>query len=348
MPMRPLTLLIMSTLPFSVVACDATSSTTSGDGDPQPDAASSPDAPTPDQLGTVTTVSATCQRGPGRLPNTTCRTLRVSCPRIDPIDVEVRVTEPAIARGTVIFGSGGSGKGFSYDEAPLMDALVTRGFRLVQRGWLGDGWLANAEGTGLAASACRYATLAHWVRDEYASGPLCITGNSGGAAEIGMALTRWNLDSIVTQALPSSGPGTARMDQSCAADPAWRSECATLSAPSATTPACTYADNGLDGLIDQAWTPETPCTTGGVARHMQLLEDSALAPAADLSLGAMRLDVLLGAGDPMATFVQGRLFAAGVTAGELHEVILADTGHAVPESVNGAAALVDRLTDGCR
>ena len=63
----------------------------------------------------VTELKEPCSMGAGQVPNTSCRALKVSCPGLEPIQVQIRITEPAAGvpfRGTVVVGSGRGGHGF--------------------------------------------------------------------------------------------------------------------------------------------------------------------------------------------------------------------------------------------
>src|ERR1017187_7693556 len=183
-------------------------------------------------LGSVEDSAAVCQAGP--LANTICRRLQVSCDGLKPIQAEIRVTEPAAGaspRGTVVLGSGGGGGGF-YAPDPEIQGLVrdlaAMGFRVVDRRWMG-GWTTN-EG-GLKNEACRYATLLTWVHDHlHKGGKFVATGNSGGSAEIGYALTSWGRGDILDLAIPTSGPPTARLDYVCVkqASPEWTALCSSI------------------------------------------------------------------------------------------------------------------------
>ena len=89
-------------------------------------------------LGTVEELSTPCTTN-GGLPGTTCKTLEVNCPGLAPIQVEIRITEPAlgtIEKGTVVFGTGGSGTGFYGNNQEVLDMfqeLVNAGYRIVDR-----------------------------------------------------------------------------------------------------------------------------------------------------------------------------------------------------------------------
>lgn len=183
-------------------------------------------------LGKVVESTESCQAGP--LADTTCRKLQLTCDGLTPIQAEIRITKPAAGvslRGAVVLGSG-SGGGTFYAPVKEVQALVRNladmGFQVVDRRWIG-GWTTN-EG-GLRKEACRYATLLTWVHDRlHTGGKFVATGNSGGSAEIGYALTSWGRGAILDLAIPTSGPPVARLDYACVkqASPEWASLCSTI------------------------------------------------------------------------------------------------------------------------
>ncbi|MGH9844045.1 MAG: hypothetical protein ACREEM_35385, partial [Blastocatellia bacterium] len=173
----------------------------------------------PTQLGTVVELAGNCPQGAGALPNSTCRLLEVRCTGLNPVTVQVRIIEPAAGitrRGTVVFSSGASGTGFyEGNSASLFQELIAKGYRVIDRAWAGpNGWTSN-EG-GLRKESCRYATLLTWIRNNIHSGGVFVaSGNSGGSAEVGYALTTWGRGDILDLAVPTSGPAVARLDYAC-------------------------------------------------------------------------------------------------------------------------------------
>ena len=183
-------------------------------------------------LGSVKELAESCPAGP--IANTTCRRLEVTCDGLKPITVQIRVTEPAAGtapRGTVVMGSGGGGNSF-YAGPPDVQALVNdiaaMGFRVVDRAWNG-GWTTSER--GLRKESCRYATLLTWIHDRlHKGGKFVATGNSGGSAEIGYALTTWDRGDILDLAIPTSGPPIARLDYVCVKQPSeeWGKICPSI------------------------------------------------------------------------------------------------------------------------
>jgi hypothetical protein len=82
------------------------------------------------------------------------------------------------------------------------------------------------ERAGPASLACRTSSLVQWTytnlyqKLRIPAHPVgvcgfCLTGNSGGAAAITYAISRYGLSSIVDAAIPSSGPPLASIEKGC-------------------------------------------------------------------------------------------------------------------------------------
>ena len=349
-----------------LVACDSSSSGPAGGGgsdgsppggDGAPGSAdatssSSDDAGTRMQLGTVTVVDDPCPDGDGELPGTSCQLVEVACPGIPALRAQVRTTPPASTvdtRGTILFGTGGGGESW-YERGPnpsaMMRALAGDGFQIVQRAWI-DQWESGGE--GLAAAACRYATLLTWVHDEVRSaGALCATGNSGGSAEIGYALSRWDREAILDLAVPTGGPVMSRVDLGCLDFEEWPEECQELPDGTVCEPAgvqCNYQGSNFQH-IDGAYLPDTPCELHDATFADTLLADSILSPDADLDFGATPVHQLLGERDCSPALPQGVLWFDAITS-QKTRTFVPGTGHGTAGTEEGAAAIRRVLDDEC-
>ncbi len=309
--------------PDGAVAPDAAASAdvaTPPDVSVTPDVATPPDAspdvaPPPDAAAAsegVRVVREGCDGPAGPLPGTVCRTLEVRCGGLAPVQVALRVTPPAAgapARGVVVFGSGGGGTGLWSGPASadaMMGRLAAAGFTVIEREWLvarEQGWFYDAAGRGVPAAACRYTTLLRFVDATYRRGsqPLCATGNSGGSAELGYALTRQNAGDLLDLAVPSSGP-FHRADLACGADDtAWQAECRSLArrhCPTCATSGCSLGA-GARQLIDASYGSASPCTgTRTPLDGARLRPDSPVAAGATLRLPRTRVALLVGEQDP--------------------------------------------------
>jgi len=285
------------------------------------------------ELGTVKELAEPCTAPP--IPNTTCRRLEVSAPGLKPIQVQLRVTEPPAGtarRGTVVMGSGAGGGTF-YATVPPVQALVkdiaAMGFLVVDRAWNG-GWTTH-EG-GLKKESCRYATLLTWIHQRlHSGGKFVATGNSGGSAEIGYALTTWGRGEILDLAIPSSGPPVAHLDYACVkeASSEWASLCARIvpQGKMECTPGC------ILGTSNDVCKQVTPAPTA-----QQLLDDSVMHPGAVLSYPKTRLHFLYGAKDCGEPVPVGLTWATKVTS-EKVMAFVPNTPHAIFSTAEGRAAL---------
>ncbi len=285
------------------------------------------------ELGRVQVQDASCPAGP--VANTACKIVVVSCPEIRDLRASVRITEPAAGRpqrGTVVLGSGGNGGGFYAAQPPVqafVGELAAMGFRVVDRQW--DGGWVTAEG-GLKKQACRYATLLTWVHDKvHTGGKFVATGNSGGSAEIGYALTAYGRGDILDVAIPTSGPPTARLDFVCQSQPSeeWTKMCASIIPKGVIecVPGCMLGPN--NGVCKQV--SATPTTE-------QLLGDSVLHPGAVLNYPKTKMFFLFGATDCGEPVPAGLAYATKVTsAKQIHFV--PNTPHALFSTQEGRDAV---------
>jgi len=301
----------------------------------------SPSAPTP---GSVVETGQPCPRGNGGIPNTSCRVLEINGPGLKPIAVEVRVTEAstgAAYRGTVVIGSGGDGAGFyaGQEGGKILAAdLAAMGFRVVDRAWVG-GWIGG--GAGLRIESQRYATLLTWIHDHiHKGGYFVATGNSGGSAEIGYALTTWGRGEILDVAIPTSGPPVARLDYACVkqASPDWASMCAAIvpkGSMECGVSACILGPaNG--SVCHQAGANPTP---------EQLFEDSVVHPGAVLSYPKTKVYFLYGAQDCGEPVPIGLTYATKVTS-EKSIQFVPKTPHALFSTAEGRDAIKRAIDDG--
>jgi hypothetical protein len=342
----------------NVVTSDATPDQGTGNSTPDatsPDIAAAPDAaPAPDASASVDGVRVVregCDGPLGPLAGTTCRTLEVRCGGLTPVQVALRVTPAArgtSARGVVVFGSGGAGTGLWSGPASadaMMGRLAAAGFTLVERQWLADrdqGWFYDEAGRGVPAAACRYATLLRYVDATWRHGtqPLCATGNSGGSAELGYAITRQDSGDLLDLAVPTSGP-FHRADLACggAADAAWQSSCRDLvrrHCPTCAPRNCTLGA-GPRQLLDLSYGASTPCSGAQTAVDLaRMRADSPAAPGVSFRLPHTRVALLVGEMDDgpyaaLSAALYESLRAAGVDAtfgseATVHEFQSTDAG----------------------
>lgn len=287
----------------------------------------------------VTLLGGACPGGVGSVPGTSCLLLEVAAPDEVDLRVELRVTEPdplALALGTVVLGSGGGGEDF-YADLPdgdlLVGALADAGWRVVDRRWE-SGWFTT--GTSVKQQSRRYALLLEWIdQNLHDQGALAVSGNSGGAAEIGYALTTWGQAARIDVAVPSSGPVMSRLDYLCAAvpPPAWATQCPLLVPPGALScgaRACSDPTAPVCPFVDPEATPE------------ELEQDSVLHSGAQLDFGATSVHLVLGSDDCTTGVPQALLFESLAQSPVSHEFV-PGAPHELMSTQAGRDALVAAL-----
>jgi hypothetical protein len=270
--------------------------------------------------------------------------MEISCPGVKPIQVSIRVTEPAADvpfRGSVVMGSGGSGASFySGDEAgrTLVKDVAAMGFRVVDRAWAG-GW-PTMEG-GMVKESCRYATLLTWVRDNlHKSGKFVATGNSGGSAEISYALTTWGRGDILDVAIPTSGPPLGRLDYACVkeASPEWATLCSTIVPKGVMECASTCVLGPANAVCKQVTAEPTA---------KQLLDDSVMHPGAVVNYPKTKVYFLFGAHDCGEPVPVGLTYATKVTS-EKSIRFVPHTPHPLFSTPEGREAIRKAIDEGTR
>ncbi len=367
---------------LSAVACAtdpvADEPATAAPSSPPPPSATAPcpggGEPAPGPAAPAVTLGRVVDRGACShrtdLTDAKCYALAVEgCPGVPAIDVELLVAEPkGPAKGTIVFGSGGGG-GAYYEDAgdgggaagPMLERLHQKGYRVVERAWAGPPQSGQwFEGTaGPAASACRYATLATFVKETFhkGQGGFCATGNSGGSVEIATALTRQGRGEIFDYALLTSGPA-ASFDKHCGADPSWPAACGALldgagaaweCGPGA-KPVCDF-DPGIKQLVDSSWRPGKACQEASAANASTLVAGSPIAPGATTRFDKTTIELFFGLGDCKNGVVPaGLAFAKSIqTKGAPPKVtFLSQVGHSIHAVDKGAAAIESALEASCR
>jgi hypothetical protein len=155
----------------------------------------------------------------------------VHCPGVsNDISGFLAIRPATKSRGLLVAFTGSDGMNYwtsqgtpVYDFAEELRAL---GFTIVQVKW-NTSWLESSPGNdaGPAHLGCRPATVIKYIYDMYYE-PLGIpkqrfragfvlTGNSGGASQVGYALSHYGLEEIVDVAIPTGGPPHSALAKSC-------------------------------------------------------------------------------------------------------------------------------------
>jgi hypothetical protein len=315
-----------------------------------------------------------------------CRKLIITCESSSPATVILRVVMPLGApKGAIMFGSGGNGKGmFASDRGrsnrgvavKFLRELSDYGYVILTRSWL-HGWFGEGEnnsdkGKGILKLSCRYNNLMKWVKNTSglidAKIPLCAHGNSGGATEIAMSLSRYNLDDYINAAVLSGGPPMANLGTLCKGefyDSKWlyleegvfKGNCIDLRKKSGQNfcfrpdgkPICSQQDRmaGTGGLMDSSIGPVGSCTDRNNHDYdLKLKENSILFPQARLHYKSA-VHFISGDRDCSESPLHGRLFYEQITSKKSYEVS-PDTGHAIEASIDGMNALKKFMINNCK
>ena len=328
-----------------------------------------------DPLGSAQGTMISCPQFGGGLPQSgsTCYQINTSCDGVADFSAYLKVDSPAgTPLGTVIFGTGTGGAQLYDFDAPdffngttngglaVVQTVLDAGFTTVQVTFgspftdtTPNGWLTGPG--GVRRLACRYATAAQWVyqniHNSSTSAPLCATGNSGGSAAIGYALSDYGLDSIFSMVETTSGPPMSRLDQACS--PA----SAPICAPQAFT--CNSGDpvenlsicySSEDAAIVDTAYPQPLCgnaLNGSTPPDGLFLSDSILgAPAR--SFPKTRVNLLFGGQDQSAAVEQGLTWGNALGSTVKAAACVSDAPHPIPSAADGAAAIATDIVNLCR
>jgi hypothetical protein len=201
---------------------------------------------------------------------------------------------------------------------------------------------------GIRAVACRYATMAQWIYTNIHQGnseaPYCATGNSAGSQEIGLALTHYGLGSIFAMVEPTSGPPFARQD--------WACDCAQRKAvnPCGVLQGYCVGLPNAESFIDPAYA--APLCSQEVETHSTIydaifLQDSVMAPDAELSYPHTFVKFLFGGRDTSTAPNQGETWDAAITSSKANSCV-ADADHEIPNSLDGAEEIASDLLTFCK
>jgi hypothetical protein len=292
-----------------------------------------------------------------------CIALRISCGGLAAADVHLRVwapTQGTTVAGTLVLGMGGTGTDFVVPDnsnsvqGRMMEQLVQRGYRAIERAWVDGWWGASTPNVGVAAPACRYVALIDWLADNLPeTGPTCSFGNSGGSSEIGYALARHRLGDRIKLAVLGGGPPMARVDLGCAGDdaePGWMNECARIWSEGQTECGrrpikCGY-NQGIKAVFDQSYGGSI-CSSPNANDLVRLRADSLVASNSTLDYPNTHVHVLHGRADCTEAPILGQLYYNEITSAK-SQTRAAQTPHRTISEANGARDLLETVVQRCR
>jgi hypothetical protein len=237
--------------------------------------------------------------------------------------------------------------GLSNLTGSFVQGLQSQGLWVIQVRWRTP-WMLSAPGedAGSAHMACRPATVVRWVHDNryvplgITSGlgecGYCITGNSGGSAQVAYPLSFYGLDSILDADIPTSGPTHTVVKKGCLRQTAdqhyWYSPNESMSVDDS------FGFDQLPGSChdhDESyasrWDAESVDTGGN-----------------DLVYPTTRVVVLVGTKDCGDAPAHGVAFYSALVAAGTPLVsfnVIADMGHYIESYSNGLTELQNALLD---
>ncbi len=307
-------------------------------------------APAPDQMGTIDATNVTCP-GVG-LRATACFALDIACPNIPNYTAFVKIIEPKNPVGAIIFTIGGLVndlyENYTYGTIAL-EGVLNSHFTVVELTYgnpfsNGPGWQHDVNGLGVRVAACRYATVAQWVYNNVARGPLCATGSSAGGELIGQGLAHYGLGNYLAFAEITSGPPFQRVDYACINDVKIETEY------------CSGANVGMGvgytnaiSFVDPAY-PGPWCSsslkTGSKQYQQQFLDDSVTSPDAELSYPNTKVRFLFGGLDTSSAIRQGLDYQSKILQPTTYACVK-DAPHSIPDVLDGAQKIASDLITNC-
>jgi hypothetical protein len=342
-----LALLSISILLFVLADCG-------GGGQPATTNSNNPPPPPPPPT-TVVATPITCPTT--GLAGTACYALAVTCENIPTYTVYLKTIAPTgtpIAVATLIMGGTSIDLYENFVNGTVtVQNLVNADILTIQISFANPfttseaGWQTNAGGAGVRAASCRYAAVTQWIKSNLAAQvPLCATGSSAGAAQIGEGLAHYSLASVLAFAELTSGPPFTRVDYACI--PSLQ--------PTPMVEYCSGADDGeavsvhdaeqfIDPAYPGAWCSES-IENNDTTYQTQFLNDSVSSPDAVLSYPSTPVWFLYGGQDDTPAINQGELYRQLITS-STNRGCVADASHNVPDALDGAEQIASDIIAQC-
>jgi hypothetical protein len=304
-------------------------------------------------LGTVTATQISCPNT--GLVGTACYALDVSCPRIQNYTVYLKTIAPSgTPAGVVTLTQGGSAidlyENYTYGtvtlqnlaSAQLLAVEITFGNPFNGRE---QGWQTEANGAGVRAASCRYATVTAWIKSNLASQvPLCAAGVSAGSQQIAEGLAHYGLSQSLAFAELASGPPFNRTDEAC------------IQSGGGSVEYCSRAFAGMivdltdaEVYIDPAY-PGSWCSQDIKKNKMDhkstFFDDSVTSADASLNYPTTNVWFLYGGQDTTAAINQGENYRQQITTSN-HLGCVPSAPHLIPDDLSGAEQIATDMIGQC-
>jgi hypothetical protein len=311
-------------------------------------------AQAPDPIGTIQSSPIACQ---GLKNGGSCFALDVSCPSLPDYTAYLKILNPTVsATGTAVFVTGGGTTDLLElrpDGPVVVRQLRTAGYRIAEVTYGAPfnaselGWETNANGAGVRAAACRFATVLQWVHDNFldAGTALCAAGNSAGAEVIGQSLAHYGAGDILAFAELSSGPPYGRLDYACEnTQPVMTSPCSGVRSGLGVVPG--PAVKFIDPAYPGSWCSSSYATHSKV-HDAQFVNDSVTSPDAALSYPNTFVNFVFGQLDTTSAIRQGLLYEAAITSSRA-TVCAQGVSHEIEDSLAGAKQVAADMIKNCK
>jgi hypothetical protein len=306
-----------------------------------------------DPLGTLTATQVTCPNT--GLTGTACYALNVSCPRIQNYTVYLKTIAPSgTPTRAVTLTQGGSAialyENYNYGTVTIQD-LVSAQFLAIEITFgnpfntMEQGWQTKANGAGVRAASCRYATVTAWIKNNLAPQvPLCAAGVSAGSQQIAEGLAHFGLSQYLTFAELASGPPFNRTDDACI--PAGRNSaeyCSGAFAGMVVDPA--DAQDYIDPAYPGPWCSRD-IQRDKMDHKSQFFNDSVTSSDASLNYPTTNVWFLYGGQDTTSAINQGENYRLQVTSTN-HAACVPSAPHLIPDDFSGAQQIATDMIGQC-
>lgn len=308
----------------------------------------------PDQLGTVLSASQVTCPNTG-MTGTTCYALNVHCPKIQDYTVYLKTIAPSgTPVGAVTLTQGGSAialyENYTHGSVTIQD-LANAQFLAVEITFgnpfnaFEQGWQTKANGAGVRAASCRYATVTAWIKSNLAPQvPLCAAGVSASSQQIAEGLAHYGLTQYLKFAELASGPPFSRTDEAC------------IRSGGDSVEYCSGAFAGMivdltdaKAYIDPAY-PGSWCSQDIKKNKMdhksQFFDDSVTSADAALDYPTTNVWFLYGGQDTTSAINQGENYRLQVTTTN-HAACVPNAPHLIPDDFSGAQQIATDMIGQC-
>ena len=232
------------------------------------------------------------------------------------------------------------------NNADIIQHLRTTGYRTIQLNWTNN-WFKSTPGVaeGIANLACRPATVAQWVYDNFHSPntslPYCAVGHSNGASQVGYSVSQYGEYKLFSAVIFESGPNWSRIDTACLHDDPAHQDL--------------YADAPERKVIDWGFGFKSDgsgaCATMNVDYKPDFQSSSLALGAWPYNYPDLKVGFIFGGADTGTTAAQGKYYRDYlINAGSpnVTSTVVPGAPHFVTSTPEGAQAMEDTILNLCQ